>query len=155
MIVERTDFVSVPVTDVERSKVFYRDALGLELTDDGDWPEFRLGENAFLYLMDPTNIGQIEVPAADADPQFLGNLIASIKARLNQMSEDQQKEAEAARLRAQEWAEGLATCTKPDDFTAMVSLAKSRQEKESLIAAAASAGCVYDKGAAAFVAKAS
>jgi len=58
VIVEHTDFVSVPVTDLERSKAFYRDTLGLELTDDAYWPEFRLGDNAFLYLMDPTNIGQ-------------------------------------------------------------------------------------------------
>ena len=58
MIVERTDFVSVPVTDLERSTAFYRDTLGLEQTGEGAWPEFRLGENAFLYLMDPTNIGQ-------------------------------------------------------------------------------------------------
>jgi catechol 2,3-dioxygenase-like lactoylglutathione lyase family enzyme len=58
MIVERADFVSVPVTDLERSTAFYRDTLGLEQTGEGAWPEFRLGENAFLYLMDPTNIGQ-------------------------------------------------------------------------------------------------
>jgi catechol 2,3-dioxygenase-like lactoylglutathione lyase family enzyme len=56
--VERTDFVSVPVTDLERSTAFYRDALGLEQTEEGAWPEFRLGENVFLYLLDPTNIGQ-------------------------------------------------------------------------------------------------
>ena len=58
MIVERTDFVSVPVTDLERSTAFYRDTLGLEQTGEGAWPEFRLGENVFLYLLDPTNIGQ-------------------------------------------------------------------------------------------------
>jgi catechol 2,3-dioxygenase-like lactoylglutathione lyase family enzyme len=58
VIVERTDFVSVPVTDLERSTAWYRDTLGLEQTAGGQWPEFRLGENAFLYLMDPTNIGQ-------------------------------------------------------------------------------------------------
>jgi catechol 2,3-dioxygenase-like lactoylglutathione lyase family enzyme len=58
VIVERTDFVSVPVTDLERSVAWYRDTLGLEQTDTGAWPEFRIGENAFLYLMDPTNIGQ-------------------------------------------------------------------------------------------------
>jgi len=34
LIVERTDFVSVPVTDMERSKRFYRDTLGLEQVDD-------------------------------------------------------------------------------------------------------------------------
>ena len=58
MKVERTDFVSVPVTDLERSTAWYRDTLGLEQTGEGAWPEFRLGENAFLYLLDPTNIGQ-------------------------------------------------------------------------------------------------
>jgi catechol 2,3-dioxygenase-like lactoylglutathione lyase family enzyme len=58
LIVERTDFVSVPVTDLERSTAFYRDTLGLEQTGEGAWPEFRLGENVFLYLLDPTNIGQ-------------------------------------------------------------------------------------------------
>ena len=56
--VERTDFVSVPVTDLERSTAWYRDTLGLEQTGEGQWPEFRLGENVFLYLLDPTNIGQ-------------------------------------------------------------------------------------------------
>lgn len=58
MIVERTDFLGVPVTDLERSTAWYRDTLGLEQTEEGMWPEFRLGENAFLYLVDPRNMGQ-------------------------------------------------------------------------------------------------
>ena len=58
MIVERTDFVSVPVTDLERSTAFYRDTVGLEQIGHGAWPEFQLGENVSLYLLDPTNIGQ-------------------------------------------------------------------------------------------------
>jgi catechol 2,3-dioxygenase-like lactoylglutathione lyase family enzyme len=58
LIVERTDFVSVPVTDVERATGFYRDTLGLEQASEGGWPEFQLGENVSLYLIDPTNIGQ-------------------------------------------------------------------------------------------------
>ena len=57
MIVERTDFVSVPVTDVERSTGFYRDTLGLEQVSEGGWPEFQLGGNVSLYLIDPKNIG--------------------------------------------------------------------------------------------------
>ena len=56
--VERTDFVSVPVTDLERSTRWYAETLGLPQTGYGQWPEFRLGENVFLYLLDPTNIGQ-------------------------------------------------------------------------------------------------
>ena len=55
--VEHTDFVSLPVTDLERSTAWYRDTLGLPQTGEGDWPEFELGDNVFLYLIDPTNIG--------------------------------------------------------------------------------------------------
>ena len=58
MIVERTDIVSVPVTDLERSTAWYRDTLGLPQIGEGAWPEFQLGENVSLYLIDPTNIGR-------------------------------------------------------------------------------------------------
>jgi len=58
VIVERTDFVSVPVTDLERSAAFYRDTLGLPQIGHGAWPEFQLGENLSIYLLDPTNMGQ-------------------------------------------------------------------------------------------------
>jgi len=57
LIVERTDFVSVPVTELERSTRFYEETLGLERVGDGAWPEFQLGENVSLYLLDPTMIG--------------------------------------------------------------------------------------------------
>jgi catechol 2,3-dioxygenase-like lactoylglutathione lyase family enzyme len=56
--VERTDFMSVPVTDIERSTRFYEETLGLRKTPgSGAWPEFDTG-NVSLYLIDPTNIGQ-------------------------------------------------------------------------------------------------
>ena len=60
MIVERTDFVSVPVADMARARRFYGETLGLPPVGDTDgaWPEFQLGENVSLYLIDPTNIGQ-------------------------------------------------------------------------------------------------
>jgi catechol 2,3-dioxygenase-like lactoylglutathione lyase family enzyme len=58
--VERTDFVSVPVTDMERARRFYGETLGLPTVGDGDgaWPEYQLGENVSLYLIDPANVGQ-------------------------------------------------------------------------------------------------
>jgi catechol 2,3-dioxygenase-like lactoylglutathione lyase family enzyme len=58
LIVERTDFISVPVTDLERSTRFYEETLGLPKISAGGWPEFQLGENISLYLIDPANIGQ-------------------------------------------------------------------------------------------------
>jgi len=54
--VEHVDFVSVPVTDMERSVAWYRDTLGLPQTSAGGFPEFKLGDNVFLYLVDPTKI---------------------------------------------------------------------------------------------------
>jgi catechol 2,3-dioxygenase-like lactoylglutathione lyase family enzyme len=51
LLVERTDFIAVPVTDMERSITFYRDTLGLPQTGDGGFPEFKLGDNGFLYLL--------------------------------------------------------------------------------------------------------
>jgi catechol 2,3-dioxygenase-like lactoylglutathione lyase family enzyme len=57
LIVERTDFISVPVTDLERSTRFYEETLGLaKAPGNAVWPEFLTG-NMSLYLMDPTNIG--------------------------------------------------------------------------------------------------
>ena len=58
MIVERTDFVSVPVTDMERSIRFYGETLGLEQVGHGGYPEFQLGENVSLYLIDLTSVGR-------------------------------------------------------------------------------------------------
>jgi catechol 2,3-dioxygenase-like lactoylglutathione lyase family enzyme len=58
--VERTDFVSVPVADMARARRFYGETLGLPPVGDIDenWPEFQLGDNVSLYLIDPTNVGQ-------------------------------------------------------------------------------------------------
>ena len=57
MIVERTDFISVPVTDMERAKAFYRDTLGLDPVSEGGFPEYQLGENVSVYLIKMESIG--------------------------------------------------------------------------------------------------
>jgi catechol 2,3-dioxygenase-like lactoylglutathione lyase family enzyme len=56
--VEHVDFWALPVTDMERSKAWYRDTLGLPLSrDDQGFPEFKLGDNGFLYLLSLEAIG--------------------------------------------------------------------------------------------------
>ncbi|HVU76819.1 MAG TPA: VOC family protein, partial [Gaiellaceae bacterium] len=57
MIVERTDFISVPVRDMERATRFYEETLGLPKVTSGAWPEFQLGENVSLYLVEPQRMG--------------------------------------------------------------------------------------------------
>ncbi|MDA8069220.1 MAG: VOC family protein [Actinomycetota bacterium] len=55
--VERADFVSVPVRDMERAKSFYRDILGMHSPDWGaGFPEIEAG-NVSLYLVDPAAMG--------------------------------------------------------------------------------------------------
>ena len=57
MNVEHVDFISVPVSDMARSVAWYRDTLGLPQTGEGGFPEFKLGDNVFLYLVDPKALG--------------------------------------------------------------------------------------------------
>jgi catechol 2,3-dioxygenase-like lactoylglutathione lyase family enzyme len=57
-LVERTDFVSVPVQDMARAKSFYRDVLGMHSPNwDAGFPEIATG-NVSLYLVDPTAMGR-------------------------------------------------------------------------------------------------
>jgi catechol 2,3-dioxygenase-like lactoylglutathione lyase family enzyme len=61
-LVERTDFVSVPVQDMARAKAFYRDILGMQSPDwDAGFPEIETG-NVSLYLVDPTAMGLAFAP---------------------------------------------------------------------------------------------
>jgi catechol 2,3-dioxygenase-like lactoylglutathione lyase family enzyme len=55
--VEHVDFWTVPVTDMERSKRFYGETLGLPQTGEDGFPEFKLGDNGFLYLLSLEAIG--------------------------------------------------------------------------------------------------
>ena len=63
MNVEHVDFISVPVRDLETSTAWYRDTLGLPQTGEGGFPEFKLGDNAFIYLIDPRSLaGEFTTP---------------------------------------------------------------------------------------------
>jgi catechol 2,3-dioxygenase-like lactoylglutathione lyase family enzyme len=55
--VERTDFISVPVTDVERAERFYGDTLGLPKISTRGFPEYQLGENVSVYLIRMEDVG--------------------------------------------------------------------------------------------------
>jgi catechol 2,3-dioxygenase-like lactoylglutathione lyase family enzyme len=77
LIVERTDFISVPVTDMERSKRFYGDTLGLQQVSEGGFPEFQLGENVSVYLLSMESIGR----------QFTGPHTAHIALRVPDVAE--------------------------------------------------------------------
>jgi len=108
VIVERTDFISVPVTDLERSKRFYGETLALEQVGSGQWPEYQLGENVSLYLLDPTNIGQ----------QFQGPHTSSIALRVPDVEEARRElESRGVEFRGETFDTGvchMAFFTDPD-----------------------------------------
>jgi predicted enzyme related to lactoylglutathione lyase len=61
-LIQRTDFFSVPVQDMDRAKAFYRDTLGMQSPDwEAPWPEIETG-NVSLYLINPTSLGREFVP---------------------------------------------------------------------------------------------
>ena len=63
MKVERTDFVTIPIRDIERAKRFYGETLGLELErETHGGAEFRAGQ-VTLALWDPTAVGREFKPA--------------------------------------------------------------------------------------------
>ncbi len=97
--VERADFVSVPVTDLERSSRFYGETLGLpQISGQEGWPEFQLGENVSLYLIDPTNIGQ----------EFGGPHTASIALRVADVEDARQTlEAKGVTFEAETFDTGV------------------------------------------------
>lgn len=57
MNVERTDFISVPVTDVERAERFYGGTLGLPKISTRGFSEYQLGENVSVYLIRMEDVG--------------------------------------------------------------------------------------------------
>ena len=60
--VERTDFMSVPVRDIERARRFYAETLGIRNSSpDEQWPEFETG-NVSLYLVESERIGKEFAP---------------------------------------------------------------------------------------------
>jgi predicted enzyme related to lactoylglutathione lyase len=61
--VERTDFVGVPVRDIERSAQFYGETLGIKRNPRAhqNWPEFETG-NVTLGIIVPEAIGREFTP---------------------------------------------------------------------------------------------
>jgi hypothetical protein len=97
---------------------------------------------------DPAGIGSVNVPHLSAAPNFLATVIHSIKASLNELSEEQQKAAEEGA----EWAAKVFAAETPEDFTALIAEAgASADNKRTLHDVATSKGFKYDKAEGGYV----
>jgi catechol 2,3-dioxygenase-like lactoylglutathione lyase family enzyme len=82
--VERVDYVRVPVTDIEHSKHFYGEILGLEQnpnSPDGDWVEYEAG-NVTLAVMAPHTHDYEFAPLPPGTLAFRVPDVAAAKAKL-------------------------------------------------------------------------
>ena len=97
----------------------------------------------------PGQLPPLAVPDFSTDPKFLGDVLATIKGRLNSHVEAQ---TEAAKEQAA-WSERLAPLTTPEQFTALIGDSKSFSSpiKRMIVKAAKSQGCVLNPERTAFV----
>ena len=77
MKVERVDFISVPIRNIEQAKRFYGEILGLELErDTPGGAEFKAGQ-VTLGLWDPTVIGREFRPTPNEIELRVGDVAAA------------------------------------------------------------------------------
>ena len=78
--VERTDFISVPVTDMARSKQFYGETLGLRPDATGQ-AEFWVGQTCF-GIYEPATVGLEFAPQTTAHLALHVDDVATARAEL-------------------------------------------------------------------------
>ena len=77
MKIERVDFISVPIRDIEQAKHFYGEILGLEFErDTSGGAEFKAGQ-VTLGLWDPTTIGREFRPIPNEVALRVGDVAAA------------------------------------------------------------------------------
>jgi|SRR5579871_2004847 len=89
MALSRLDHVTILCSDLERSRAFYRDALGLT---DGDRPPFDfpgawlyVGERPVIHLVGGRNRGEMTKGGAVDHVAFAAQDAASLRARLDRL----------------------------------------------------------------------
>lgn len=84
-MIERTDFIAVPVQDRERAAQFYGEVLGLEKNPNSteNWIEFETG-NVTLALVSPDQIGAEYKPLPIGSIAFRVADIDAARARLEE-----------------------------------------------------------------------
>jgi hypothetical protein len=97
----------------------------------------------------PGQLDPLEIPKPDKAPDFLAAVVATIKERLNALTEEQA----AAQKVLSDWRESIATLTTADEFNAQLANVKKQPKAvQAMFAdAAASKGFEYDRKAGAYV----
>lgn len=92
----------------------------------------------------PAQLEPLEIPKPDRDPQFLADVMKSIKDKLNAMTEEQAKAQEALNR----WRESIEAMESPEDFNkALPTVKKESKAVQAMFAAAAKGnGYAFSEG---------
>lgn len=103
--------------------------------------DFSPRENSFGK--NPGQLGVLDIPHPDVDPLFFGNVIQSIKDKLNALT-GEQMEAQAKLI---EWREGIDLLNTAEDFNGKLEAIKSQSVaiRELFKAAATNKGLIWSK----------
>lgn len=149
-IIERLDVQGGSKNEIYKTA----DAMGrLYLQGGKRWLNFSPTDTAFGK--NPAQLPPIEVPHFSAHPDFLGEVIDTIKSELNKLSEEQR---EAANMLA-DWSAKIAEASTAEELTALIPQTQEADErvrdnvKRLLVSAAKAKGFEFDGKAVQFRAK--
>lgn len=110
--------------------------------------DFTPRENSFGK--NPGQFDVLDIPHPDREPEFLAGVIAAIKAKLNELTEDQRKMQETLDA----WRVTIADLAAPEDFNVELDAVKGAPKVvQALFASAAKdKGLTFDKGTGQYVA---
>lgn len=150
-LIERLDMQGASKNEIYKSS----DVMG-RLYISGGKRMLNFSPTDTAFGKNPTQLAAMEVPHFAAEPQFLAGVIASVKAGLNQLSEEQKL---VAGMLA-DWSAKINEAAGLDDFNALIPQTQKADErvrdnvKRVLTKVAKAKGFEFDKGAGAFQAKA-
>jgi len=130
------------------------DAMGrLTMVHGNKWPVLNFSPSDAAFGKNPAQLPPLQVPDISTEPEFLGNVIEQIKAKLNELTDAQRE--------AQEWMNGwrekVNNADSAEAYTDLIAESQAAPEqfqanaKRILMQAAKKAGYVFDKDSGAFV----
>lgn len=130
------------------------DAMGrLTMVHGNKWPVLNFSPSDAAFGKNPAQLPPLQVPEISTEPEFLGNVIEQIKAKLNELTDAQREAQEWMNM----WREALNGADSAQAFTDLIADAQEAPEqhrtnaKRLLTQAAKKAGYTFDRESGQFV----
>lgn len=149
-LIERIDMQGASKGEVYK----VADAMGrLKMVSGRKWPVLNFSPSDAAFGKNPGQLDPLPVPDISTEPEFLGNVIDRIKAKLNELTDAQREAQEWMNM----WREALNGADSAQAFTDLIADAQEAPEqhrtnaKRLLTQAAKKAGYTFDRESGQFV----